>query len=274
MFTTFKSLLAILGMTLVVESMAFAEEPGPLPKPPLQPMPKEFKVPRPNLGVPEGIPVAQESAPRRSVPTDPKPDPNRDAPRTVPQPPSVPPAVVIGAQAAQEGLAVLKNVRAVGKIFRVDGDRVVVETIGGGELVLHVDPKTEYLRRNAETGYAALIPGAQFSAVYEQRGERLWITAIDVLSPDEVRPVRPAVVVPAAASPYETEIVRIVGPDQIVVRNGAGVEFPIYMTDQTRFLVGDAAAAFGDLRTGMRIRIEDEIRAERRLARRIVGLNP
>jgi hypothetical protein len=259
MFTTFKSRLAILGAALALETTAFAEEP-PLPRPPLQSLPKEFKIPRPNLGVPDVIPVAQQTAPPRPsspIPTTPLPE-KKEAP----------PAVTIGAQAAQDGVAVTKNARVVGKIFRVDQDRVVVETSVGGQLVLHVDPKTEFLRRQR----AAMVPGAQFSAVYEQRGDKLWITAIDIASADEAQPARPTAVVPVAVNPYETEIVRIVGPDEVLVRDAAGTEFPIFFTNQTRFPAGDSVAAFSDLRPGMRIRVEDEVQAERRLARRILGI--
>jgi hypothetical protein len=271
MFTNLKSVLATLGAALALEATAFAQE-SPLPRPPLQPMPKEFKVPRPNLGVPDGIPVAQESAPARPNPLPEKPfvappDPNRGLPRTLPQPPSIP-----GPQPALDDVAVTQNVRVNGKVHRVDQDRVIVESNTGKELVLHVDPKTEYLRREPAAGYAALVPGAQFAAVYEQRGEKLWITAIDIARADEVRPVKPVAVVPAAVSPYESEIVRVVGPDQIVVRNLAGVEFPVYTTDDTRFLFGDTIARFSDLRPGMRIRIDDELRAEQRFARRILGI--
>ena len=241
MFTTCKSRLAILGAALVLETAAIAEEPA-LPRPPLQPLPKEFKIPRPNLGVPDVIPVAQQSAPPR--PSNPIPT------KPLPEPKEAPPAAVIGAQAAQDGVAVTKSARVAGKIFRVDNDRVVVETNAGGQLTLHVDAKTEYLRRVPATGYAAMVPGAEFTAAYEQRGERLWITAIDIATNAESRASQPVPVpptIPVAVAPYEGEIVRVVGPDQIIVRNLAGIELPIYMTPQTRYELGETAGAFGDL---------------------------
>ena len=270
MFTNFKSRLAILGAALAVETTLFAQDAAPLPRPPLQPLPKEFQVPRPDLGVPDGIPVAAggcaSAVARRTR--------SRRSRCRVPK--EAPPSIVIGAQSAQDGVAVTKNARVVGKIFRVDDDRVVVETNVGGQLTLHVDKKTEYLRRAPGTGYVAMVPGAEFTATYEQRGERLWITAIDIATNAESRAAQPVPVpptIPVAIAPYEGEIVRVVGPgDQIVVRNLAGVELPITMTPQTRYELGETAGVFGDLRPGMRIRLEDEMRAERRYARRVLGV--
>jgi len=259
---------------LLCGAVGIAQE-TPLPRPPLQPMPKEFKVPRPNLGVPEGIPVAQESAPRRSFQTDPlppqkrfdtTPDPKRETPRTLPER-----GEAVGAQASKLAEGTTAEMRVVGKIFRVDKDRVVVHTNGGGELVLNVDPETKFLQRDAAAARALMVHGASITAVYARRGDRFVITSLDV-GGDEAPPVRPLVVAPATAGPYESEIVRVVGPDQIVVRSPAGVEFPLYVTSETRYLVGDTTAAFGDFGPGMRIRVEDELRADRHFAQRIVGI--
>ena len=169
-----------------------------------------------------------------------------------------------------------------GTIFRVDKDRVVVQTTEGGQLVLYVDPDTHFLRHEA-AGLADLVPGTPFDAIFARRGDRLWITAIDV-GPTDKGPATPLIptgpppvvapaapVVPAAPTAYESEIIRIVGPQEIVVRNAAGLEFPVFTTDQTLYDLG-GAATFRDLRTGMRIRIDDELRAERHFARRILGI--
>ena len=95
------------------------------------------------------------------------------------------------------------------------------------------------------------------------------MTAIDFLDADVTPAAPPAV---AAPLPYDTEILRVVGPDQIVVRNAAGAEFPVYVTGDTRYLLGDTTGAFADLRAGMRIRLVDELRAERHFARQILGV--
>jgi hypothetical protein len=275
MFTSADRLFAWSVTAGLLCGVAANAQESPLPRPPLQPKPKEFKVPRPKLGVPDGIPVAQESAPHRSFQTDPlppekrfdtTPDPKRETPRTLPER-----GAAIGAQASKEAEGTRAETRVVGKIFRVDKDRVVVRTHNGGELVLYLDPQTNYLRRDAAAAHALMVPGASITAVYARRGDRFWITALD-LRTDETPPLRPTALAPAAAGAYESEIVRVMGPDQIVVRNPAGIEFPVYVTGDTRYLVGDTSAAFGDLRPGMRIRVEDELRAERHFARRIVGM--
>ena len=146
---------------LLCTSLASAQD-VPLPRPPLQPLPKEFQVPRPKLGVPDAIPVAQESEPRRSFRENPlpperryttPPDIKHDTPLTLPQPPSV-----IGGQTANGETA--GETRVTGKVVRVDKDRVAIETNGGAAMALYVDPQTRYLRRS----YDALIPGASFAA--------------------------------------------------------------------------------------------------------------
>jgi hypothetical protein len=287
MFTTAAMRRALFAAALS-GTAAFGQDPAPLPRPPLQPMPKEFKVPQPKLGVPEGTPVAQESPPKRSYQTDPLPPERRygtppelrETPRTLPQPPSV-----VGAQAATE---LTEKTHVSGKVFRVDKDRVVVQTAEGGQLVLYVDPDTRFLRHEA-AGLADLVPGTPFDAVFARRGDRLWITVIDMgpsapartvavppVPPVSPAPVAPVVVpaapvVPLAPTAYASEIVRIVGPQEIIVRNAAGQEFPVLLTDQTLYELG-GTGTFRDLRPGLRIRIDDELRAERHFARRILGI--
>jgi hypothetical protein len=142
--------------------------------------------------------------------------------------------------------------------------------------------------RHEAAGLTNLVPGMPFDAVFARRGDRLWITAIDMgptpqAPPAPVVPVVPIVpapvppvvvpppVVPVAPIPYESEIVRIVGPQEVIVRNAAGLEFPVFITDQTLYELGPGMA-FRDLRPGLRIRIDDELRGERRFARRILGI--
>ena len=232
MFTIPKKLFAFAATAGLLGGPGLSAQETPLPRPPLESQPKEVKVPRPNLGVPDAIPVAQESAPRRSFQTDPlpperrfdtTPDPRRDTPRTIPQP-----GVAIGAQATKETEATTAETRVAGTILRVDKDRVVVRTNVGGELVLHLDPQTKYLQRDAAAARALMVPGASITAVYARRGDRLWITALDIRTEEAAPvPIRPTAVAPPPSGPFDTEIVRVVGPDQIVVRDPAGIEIPI-----------------------------------------------
>jgi hypothetical protein len=267
-----------------------AQEP-PLPQPPLQPTPpKEFKAPKPKLALPDLIPVSQQpdspGTPTKPLPPRPivaKPEAGQIAPK----PPAAPtPGVTLAPSATTD-------TRLTGKILRVEKDHIVVETTDHKAIVLHVDPQTRFLRRDVAAKVTDLAPGTAITAIYTPRGERYWVTMVDIVPPELPTPANPpgpvvvpvpvkppVVVVPAApqvtivlpATAYETEIVRVEAPDQIVVRNAAGVEFPVYVTTATRYQVRDARATYADLRPGMRIRIDDEVRADRHFARQIVGV--
>jgi len=378
MFTNVRLITAITAVaSLLPGAMASAQESRDAwPHPRQQPTPKEFQVPKPRLGLPDLIPVAQNSNSTVPSPRNLLPEKRFDVSPIALQTSSDTP-VVVGAQAAKETVVPQgANATVTGKILRVEKDKIVVETAGGGAMFLYVDPAAKIVNAGTNVAYHDLAPGTTFTAIYTPRGERLWVTTLNVApttpppavevrpapgvevrpvvpapavevrptvpavevrptvptprvevrptvpapvvevrptvpavevrptvpavevrpvppqaAPVEVRPITPAVevsptgplvpiekpktvvVVPAVpATAYETEIVRVAAPDQIVVRNASGNEFTVYVTPQTRYMVGDTAAAFADFRPGMRIRIDDEVRADRHVARHILGV--
>jgi hypothetical protein len=295
MFTNVWRLAAIATVAVFLRgAIVCSQEQQPLPQPPLQPPPKRFELPKPKLGIPELIPVAaQVPVPRPATQERPAPPVGVPAPK-----PNDREGVTIGAQAARETRGTADNTKVTGKIVRVEKDHMIVETTGGGVMTLYFDPNVKLMRESAKIAYSDLPPGATFTALYTPRGERFWVTTLNLVpaAPSPIveipAPAPPVVVVKPAPPPvvkvvpvevpkavivvsptaYETEIVRVIAPDQLVVRNESGSEFTVYMTPRTRYMMGDAAAAFVDLRPGMRIRVDDEVQADRHFARQVIGV--
>src|SRR5947208_6575201 len=110
MFTPSRQLAALAAVALFVPSATTcAQDSESWPRPPLQqPIPKQFQVPKPRLGIPELVPVAQVQ-----VQTDPL---RKET------------GVTIGAQAARQTTGSAGNTQVNGKIVRVERDHVIVET--------------------------------------------------------------------------------------------------------------------------------------------------
>ena len=76
----------------------------------------------------------------------------------------------------------------------------------------------------------------------------------------------------ADATLVEGAIVRVVGEDQIVVRDRAEKEVIVFVNPQTRFLIDERPARIVDFRQGADVRINVDVRESRNWARTVTSV--
>ena len=177
------------------------------------------------------------------------------------------------ALAQKREVKVRKTVTVRGRVVRREGtDRFVVRE-GKRDVILHVHPKTRFVVRGRPVRFEDIPVGTDISAVYVPEGERFLVNEVTVGEPGAVVETPPPVVeTPAGGTVLEGEVVRVVGEDQIVMRNAVGKEVIVFVEPRTNFVFNERPGRFVDVRPGERIRINVDVRGGRHFARRVVGL--
>jgi hypothetical protein len=160
-------------------------------------------------------------------------------------------------------VAVEAGVSVQGKILRLDApDRFVVQTSAGKEVILYTRKDTRYLINDKAARYSDLRVGADIRTAYIVDGDRYFVDTVTVGAP----------VAPADGTVLEGTVVKVVGEDQIIVRNTAGKEIVVYVNPKTTYNFDDRPAKFVDVRPGVELRINYDERDRRFWARSVLGV--
>jgi ribosome maturation factor RimP len=164
------------------------------------------------------------------------------------------------ARAADPPPAKAKARQIQGQIVSTDKEQVVVKTRDNEQLTVRVRPQTKFLLKDKAVQFTDLRVGANVTidAVVEE--DRPFAESIVIV--DEAAPA-------AEATLVEGEIVRVVGTDQVIVRTPERKEVTVFVDPQTTFQLEEKTATFTDLRTGMPVRVDVNVKDGRHMARQI-----
>lgn len=153
-----------------------------------------------------------------------------------------------------------------GKITKMQApDQFVVRTQDNKDVILIASPQTRFTINGKAGRYADLRVGTEVNAAYVTQGDRYVVETVTVGAADTDA-------APADATFVEGTIVRVVGDDQIVLRDRADKEVIVFVNPQTKYLVEDRPARFADFRQGASVRIDYDVRDRRNWARSVRGV--
>jgi len=156
------------------------------------------------------------------------------------------------------------DIRVKGKVTKVEGsDRFVVRTRDNQDVILVANPQTRYTINGRAARFADVRVGTDIDVGYVVREDLNVVNTVVVGDLD---------VVPADATLVEGVIVRVVGEDQIVVRDRADKELIVFVNPQTKFLIDERPARIVDFRQGADVRINVDVRDQRTWARTVTGV--
>jgi hypothetical protein len=144
-------------------------------------------------------------------------------------------------------------------------DRFVVRTQDNKDVILATNPRTRFVIDGKAARFADLRVGAEVNVVFLVQEdlnvvETVTVGAIGAIDTD-----------PADVTFVEGTVVRVVGQDQIVVRDRANKEVIVFVNPQTRFLLDERPARFTDFRQGASVRIDFDVRDRRNWARSVTS---
>lgn len=159
-----------------------------------------------------------------------------------------------------------------GRVLRAGDGQFVVQGPNNKEVTFYTNQQTKYYSGSQAAQYNAIRVGSTVNAWYGPPQEnRTYVNTVAVL-PAEGAAEPAAEPAPAQANVYEGQIVRVVGQDQVVIRTADGKEIVVYVNPQTTYRLEDRQAAYTDLRPGVPIRVDYQLRDNRPYARGIISI--
>lgn len=157
------------------------------------------------------------------------------------------------------------DVSVRGKIVKVQApDQFVVRTQDNKEVILYASPRTRYTIDGKAGKYADLRVGTELNASYVVRDNKYYVNTVTVGDLDATPSVK--------TTKIEGTVVRVVGDDQVIVKTKGDKEVTVYVSPKTKYIFEDRPARFTDVRQGVDVRIEYDVRDRRNLARSILGI--
>jgi len=160
-----------------------------------------------------------------------------------------------------------------GKVIRTDKDQFVVRTSDNKEVTIYTHPKTTYRSNNRDVRFSDVRVGTNITTGYDLDGERYLANNVVVLPAEQVDGVAVQPAAPVAETVVQGKIVRVIGTDQVLIQTPDGKEVTVYINPQTAYQLTDQGGAFADLRPGVEIGINYDVRDRRFEARRIFRRN-
>jgi len=160
-----------------------------------------------------------------------------------------------------------------GKVIRTGKDQFVVKTRDNKEVTIYTNPKTTYRLNDRDVRFSDVRVGTNITTAYDLDGDR-YIAHRVVVAPAE--PVGGVVVQPgppAAETVVQGRVVRVIGTDQVIIQTPDGREVAVFVGPQTAYQITDRGGAFTDLRPGVEVGINYDVRDRRFEARRIFRRN-
>src|SRR5262249_8523547 len=115
-----------------------------------------------------------------------------------------------------------------GRVVRVQGtDRFVVRT-ADCEVILITNPQTKFLLNNRPARFTDLREGIEITTIYNVTGDQNIASSVTLAAAQEPPATQEATVL-------EGTVIRIIEPDQIVVRSAAGKEGILFTEHQSTF---------------------------------------
>jgi hypothetical protein len=166
-------------------------------------------------------------------------------------------------QAKGQGKAETKvDIRVRGKITKVEGtDRIVVRTQDNKDVILVANPQTRFTINGKAGRFADLRVGNEIDVAYLVQDN---VNVVNTVLVGDLEPVD--------ATFVEGTVVRVVGEDQIVVRDRADKEVIVFVNPQTRFLIDERPVRLVDFRQGANVRINVDTRDNRTWARTVTSV--
>jgi hypothetical protein len=137
-----------------------------------------------------------------------------------------------------------------GKIVKMETpDRFVVKTSENKEIILQANPQTRFVINGKAGKYTDLRVGTEINAGYVLRDDRYLVNTVTIgAEPGGVIPASGAV---QTGTTLRGKIVRLKGPDQVIVATTGGKEVMLVASPTTRYVINGKAARFADLRVGI-----------------------
>ena len=155
-----------------------------------------------------------------------------------------------------------------GKIVKVNSpDHVTVRTADGREITLIAGPKSRFIVDGRAGRFADLRIGVEVNADFLEQDKRMLVETITI-GPAPVTEPAPA----REVTMVEGTVVRLIGKDQVVIKNAENQEVIVHVVPETTYTFEDRPGRFTDIRTGSEIRVQYNVRDGRNLARTIVGV--
>lgn len=156
------------------------------------------------------------------------------------------------------GAAGAANLTLRGKVIRTVGtDQVVVQGDNGKEMVLWVNPQSQIMYRNRAARIVDLTPGVFVNAQYVQQGDRYIVTNLNDV--EGTTTVVPGGAAAAVGTEFSGTVVRVVGTDQVIVRDGSGKEVTVYVNPQTTYQIGEQPGQFTQIQPGQPVQLRYEV---------------
>jgi hypothetical protein len=183
----------------------------------------------------------------------PRPNTPQTAPQTNPQ---------------KSGTQASKDLSVRGKIVKMDGpDQFTVQTSDNRRMTFFTNPQTRFTIDGRAGRFNDLRVGTEISGAYITRDDRMFLNSVTVGVVTDAPP--PPVGAVLDTNTLRGRIIKLQGPDQVVIRTSAGKELTLFTSAQTRFMVNGKAVQFTDLRVGAEINADFTVRDGRYIVTQI-----
>jgi hypothetical protein len=160
-----------------------------------------------------------------------------------------------------------------GRVIRTGENQVIVQTPDKKEVTINTHPRTTYRLKNRDVRFSDVRVGTNITAGYDLDGTRYLANNVVVVPAEPAVGVTAEPVVPAEGTFVQGRVMRVVGTDQVIIQTPDGKEVIVYVSPQTAYQLSPQGGVFTDLRPGVDIGVNYDVRANRFLARRIARRN-
>jgi hypothetical protein len=137
-----------------------------------------------------------------------------------------------------------------------------VKSPEGKEVIFMTRPNQQLALTGKFTRLQEVPNGTEVQVTYVERDNHWYIESL-VVDPQNAGA--------ADANTVQGTVVRIVGPDQVIVKTADGKEVTVYVAQQTTYRIDDQPAQITDFQAGQNVRIVTETRDRRLFGRSILG---
>jgi len=164
--------------------------------------------------------------------------------------------VPVSAQVAKE----VEVVKVKGKWVKTSGtDQFVVLTGKDKQVTYYTTPTTRYIIDTKPVKVTDFKEGSDVTVVYVADGDRYVVKHVYV--GDEVKEEE--------ATFYEGKVVKVVGENQVVIQTADNKEVIVFVDPKTTYTFNEKQAVYTDIKPGMDIRVDYQLREKRPYARSI-----
>jgi len=153
-----------------------------------------------------------------------------------------------------------RTIEVQGRVAKTGQGQFVVETRDNKQVTILTNPQTRFMMNKKAVRFADLRVGSTITVAVMVEGDRQIAETVTFVVDEE----------PAEGTLIEGQIVRVIGEDQVVVLTPERKEVIVFVDPRTTFQLENRTGKFTDLRTGVSVRAQVNVREGRHTARQIV----